>query len=361
MKRAALLIYFLAACLLLYAFQLATHYIAPSAGKNQTMRAELESFSIGPVNLYNIAIESQLALDPLMPADLTTLLMQKPRNVKIKNIDVTYADGNVALQDVELEFIDAREKGIWRGRWRCDSVVAEKLPYLVPEMKGSGEFTASHDTITLNGRLNDAGDKHAISFATALDPAAPDKTRIELTAGHMPFEGGMIRLSKGTVALEGEPMFEGVLQLENILLAVLLNDLMEGNVSATGSVAGTLPVSVRQDGTLVFDKAVLAAAQGGSIVLRPGAIPKSNEQLALVSDVLGNFWYDTLQMHISSDDKQELSASMHLQGHNPDMYGGRKIKLNVHLRGDLVSLVKHSVFTLTDPKSILQKGKHEER
>lgn len=333
----------------------------PDIGKGKpVMQADIESLLLGPVSLYDIKMDADLVMQPpWVPTDIPSLLSHKPRHISIANADAVYEDGKMSVQGIRLNFTQPEKPGMLQGTWEVNSIVADKLPYLLPELAGKGSFVMTAESAILKGTLHNAVDTHEIRFIATLNIKDMADSSINVTDGHMPFEGGTIRINDGQMTFKGKVRFKGTLSAENILLGALLGDLMDGKVSASGSVSGVLPVTLLEDGTPVIHDAQLSTAEGGSIVVSPGALPRSNDQLAMVNDLLTNFWYKTLTITLNSTNVKGLTSTMTVEGYNPDFYEGRTVKLNVHLGGDLLSLIQSSVLSLTDPKSLLKKDTHE--
>ena len=51
---------------------------------------------------------------------------------------------------------------------------------------------------------------------------------------------------------------------------------------------------------------------------------------------------------------------MTLQGNNPKVYKGKPVKLNVHLTGDILDVVRQSMLT-SNPTKLLQQGEHDKK
>lgn len=336
------------------------NYQPPEHSGINRVEIELGTFELAGMKLEGVSLRSKLIVTlEQYPQDIPSLLEQEPEKIKIKTVTIPYDGGVATLSDITLNFETTKEPQQWQGEWLVDNVTATKLPYPIPAMLGAGRFTLSQEKADITGAFRSAKNDYRIRFVARQNLKDFDKRSVQLTGGQMPFEGGVIELERGNVYFSGSNRFDGVMTVKDIKLSTLLDSFMEGKVTATGSVSGRLPVRITASGVPIVKDAQLKAADNGRIMLQPGALPSGNEQLAMVSDILGNFTYDTLSIDLSSDDKQELAATLRLYGHNPDKYEGRAVKLNVHLSGDLLSLIQHSLLMINDPKQLLKKDAHE--
>lgn len=76
--------------------------------------------------------------------------------------------------------------------------------------------------------------------------------------------------------------------------------------------------------------------------------------MALVRDILKNFHYTNFAMGINSGKDDKLSMLLQLSGNNPEVYNGREVKLNVNLTGDLLSVIRQSMMSVSDPQQLMK-------
>lgn len=323
------------------------------------MQMAVGDFTVGTATLHNVKIDAQFSPHfSEYPKDWAALLRQKLHSLEIETIHLPYDSGAVNLNGFTVKFAPKKEAGKWQGEWKLSGLALESS-YPLPPLTGAGTLVADADKITWVGKIQDEKAAYVMAFSGRYELARPDDAFVQFTSGQLPFEGGVVKLEEGKLALKGKDRFSGLFQAENIQLVSLLAHLLEGKVTASGTVSGKVPLTIRDNGTPIIGQAMLSAGGGGVISLQPGALPAGNEQLALVSNVLANFHYTALSISLSSNEKEELAATLAIAGSNPDLYNGRPIKLNVHLTGDLLSLIRQSVLPINDPKTLFEKGKHE--
>jgi len=136
----------------------------------------------------------------------------------------------------------------------------------------------------------------------------------------------------------------------------LLRQLTGEKASGTGEISGTLPVTIGADGSIVIANGALQAEKPGMIVLPPDVIPGDNENVALARDVMKNLHYNVLSVRVDNDKNDRISVLMNVEGNNPDVYGGKAVKLNVHLTGDVLDFIRQNVLALTNPEKLLEQG-----
>jgi hypothetical protein len=139
----------------------------------------------------------------------------------------------------------------------------------------------------------------------------------------------------------------------------LLQYLTGQDAVATGTVSGTLPISLSEKGALSVQDVALQSNEPGTIKMPPESIPGDNPQVAFVREVLGDFYYSNLLAKIENTQDKKLSVILIVEGKNPNVQGGRPVKINVHLKGDLLAFIEQNLLWLYDPIKLMERGKHE--
>ncbi len=243
--------------------------------------------------------------------------------------------------------------------WKVSDLLVTGTGSELPSLSGTGKASAQDGKWDGEGKLASADKKYHADFKLAYDPANPDASSLTVNSAAIPWHEGMVSTRSATLSLSGSNRFKATLEARKISLSALLQLLTSGRAAATGTVSGNIPVSGTSLEDIVVHDAVLKSDAPGGISLAPDALPANNPQVALVGDVLKNFHYKSLVMKLDSDDKKNLGMSLSLEGNNPDAYDGRAVKLNVHLTGDVLGLLRQSVIPLTSPEQwIKQYEKH---
>lgn len=179
---------------------------------------------------------------------------------------------------------------------------------------------------------------------------------INVGAAALSWKGGELTAKDVKVSPTGDPAAKFNVRIQHVSVDELLQALTGNRVSATGTVSGTLPVTVSADGALSFGKGTLKTDAPGTLSMPPDAIPGENAQVDVVRQILKNFHYNGLSVEIRNNGGNHISALIALQGNNPDMYDGRPVNLNVSLAGDVLDYIRQNVLLITDPQSFINQG-----
>lgn len=183
--------------------------------------------------------------------------------------------------------------------------------------------------------------------------------KLRIPRADMPFLGGRISAQRLTVPLEEPRTIKAWLNLHHVSVASLLGMITGMETAATGTISGVLPVTIEGDGAIHLDGGTLRSLRTGKIMLPPEAIPGSHKQVTFVRKILSNFHYDLLSIDMNSQTNQELKVGLHLEGRNPDVMKGRKVKLNVNLTGDMINMIQQNLAVFADPHKLLKRGQDE--
>jgi hypothetical protein len=316
----------------------------------------IEGLGFGGIKLKDITFaDSPLTLDHLtVDYSVLELLKGQLRDVKAEEIGFRHNDIIVTAKDAALQF-----SAPTAGSWSVASLEVENAPLPLPPLKGAGNFRFQAPTLHADGEFISEDKTHHATFT--LDHDKSPASRLVINSAALPWHGGTIATRDAVIPLAGDKPVTAVLQVKKVPLDDLMKLMTRNRASATGVVSGKVPVSIGKDGTLAFDTGNLHAEEAGTITLAPDAIPGDNQQVAVLRNVLANFHYRELSMKLNSGKDEKLSMLLQLSGNNPDVYNGREIRLNVHLTGDLLSLLQQSVLPMTDPKQLLKQDHHAEQ
>jgi hypothetical protein len=157
-----------------------------------------------------------------------------------------------------------------------------------------------------------------------------------------------------SIALDEAKPIRLNLEIRDVSVDALLQMATSNKATGTGTVSGTIPVSIAPDGAIRFLQGSLRAKEAGTIIMTPDAIPGDNQQITLVRDILKNLHYKVLSVGVNSSTNNKQAILLHVEGNNPDVYEGRPVKLNVQLNGDVLNLIQQSVMPFTNPKQLLK-------
>ena len=174
-------------------------------------------------------------------------------------------------------------------------------------------------------------------------------------AGEWQFAGGKLLLAPFT--LQTENMAADVtLRAENLDLSELFKIAPLDGLSATGTVQGTIPLSIRKE-NINLKNGQLETTGPGLIKYNPQELPaflrdNSQQQIVDLRNALTAFEYETLKMTLDGDLAADQKITLSLKGKNPLFYEGRPVNLNLNVEGPLQSVLKYNPGGSQIPDSI---------
>ena len=270
---------------------------------------------------------------------------------KTRNLGMTTG---AATAEVLLKENDKR----WEGSWSLQDIHVTGTSPTIPALNGGGELSLQSDQARITGQLHDAAKTYTMAFAVNYLFAAPDKSAVVITDFLMPWTGGSLAAHNVRIPLSGQAPIDVTLRINQVSADTLMQQLTGKRASATGKISGTLPATLEPDGSIVFHEGTLHAEEPGTITMSPEVIPGDNEQVALVREVLKDFHYTSLAMQLNSGEGHRLELRMNLEGNNPQVQAGRRVKINVNLNGDVLDFVQQNLLWLSDPQKIMERGKN---
>lgn len=321
------------------------------------------AFSLDTVGLSDITFKDvslpgtlPLSIDKvIIDYSLMELLHGQLRQLNIPELKLSKNRKEIRVYNMNVTFLPAAEAGSWKGKWSIKKVEVEGIE--IPSLSGAGNWASDKET-KVDGEFKSADASYRSSFSLVYAGDAPDHSRLQVSEAQVPWNGGLVTTHNVTLPLSGNRVITAPLQVQKVSLDALIQAVTSKRGSATGTLSGTVPITVDADGNLTMGKGMLQTAEPGTLALAPDVIPGDNDQVAIVRDILKNFHYDAFSMNIESGKDKKLSILLSLSGNNPDMYNGKAVKLNVHLTGDLLNLMQQSVLPLANPKNYL-KGNYE--
>lgn len=275
-------------------------------------------------------------------------------------IDMTINASNLTspASDVALGIIKISaqpdETRDWQGTWTLESLdFGEALP--VPVLSGGGDLSYAGAVATFKGALNSADKTHAGAFTVLVDTGASEKNTLTISSLSFPFKGGMVSSKNIVVPFDRKKNITVPLAIRKVSLDALMQTLTGSRVSATGTVSGSIPVILKPDGSYTLGKGSLKADENGKMTMPSELIPGDTEQMDLVRQILENLHYSVLSASVDTSGKQGVVVRLALEGNNPDVYGGRAVKLNVNLTGDILDFIQQNAMLITKPEQLLKQ------
>ena len=246
----------------------------------------------------------------------------------------------------------------WEGQWKVKDIRVTGTAPEIPALTGSGDLSVQADRATITGQLHDDANAYKMAFAVTYLFAAPNQLAAIITDFMMPWNGGSLAAQNVKIPLNGQSPFDVKIKINQVSADGLMQQLTGKRASATGTISGTLPITIDPDGSIVFHQGILQAEEPGTITLSPEAVPGDGEQITLVREVLKDFHYTSLAMQLNSSEDHRLELRMNLEGSNPQVQAGRRVKINVNLNGDVLNFVQQNLLWLSDPQKIMERGKN---
>jgi len=314
----------------------------------------IKSLGVSGITFGNIALGDKipLTLDSLtIDYSVMELASGQVRDLRIDHMDFKQNKIKATLKNIRLHF-----DGASKGSWSVESVDVSNAPLPIPALTGNGTFAIQNGATDADGAFKSADNTHHAAFDVHYDGDHQDASKLTLKEVSLPWNGGTVSTQNAAIPLAGDKDKTIILKLTHIPLDIVLQGATGSRTQATGTISGSLPMSIKKSGAIVFENGELKADGAGTIKLAPDAIPGDNDKVAIVRDVLSDFHYKELKLGMDSDKDDKLSMLLQLSGNNPAAYNGREVNLNVRLQGDLLNLLEQSILPLTDPKKLLEQS-----
>lgn len=266
---------------------------------------------------------------------------------------------NVAVGAMTVELTLDPVAKLWQGNWSLSEIVTTSDAAVVPPLSAKGTLTLAADEVRFTGDLTSVDKTYEAAFSGEYSLSKPDASTLRIARAHLPWSGGKISLNKATLPLAANRAIAVTLDVEKVAIDTLMQALTGNKATASGAVSGKLPLRISQTGKISVGKTALKADGPGIIALSPEVIPGDNAQVAMVRDLLKNLHYTVLALELDMAPDNTLSATLAVEGSNPDIEKGRGVKLNVHLSGDLLNFIVQNKQLLTDPQSFIEQKNYE--
>ncbi|NCC02676.1 MAG: hypothetical protein EOM37_01305 [Proteobacteria bacterium] len=281
--------------------------------------------------------------------------------LSVKSEGISFKSGSVSgiTGAASLEAKANPQTSRWEGNWTLPSVKLTGIKDNLPLLDGTGTVMAYADRIESRGSFASKEKAYHLSFAMTSDLVSPTNSKQTILETSMPWMQGSLMAKEINIPLGGGKPLHVDLNLQKVSIAALLQYLTGQDAVATGTVSGTLPISLSEKGALSVQDVALQSNEPGTIKMPPESIPGDNPQVAFVREVLGDFYYSNLLAKIENTQDKKLSVILIVEGKNPNVQGGRPVKINVHLKGDLLAFIEQNLLWLYDPIKLMERGKHE--
>jgi hypothetical protein len=148
------------------------------------------------------------------------------------------------------------------------------------------------------------------------------------------------------------------LNVEGVNLGDLLQMTELEGLSATGTLAGRIPVDL-QKGAAVIEGGVLSTGGPGVLRYKPATVPAAlqggGQGVELMLQALTDFHYSALSLSLDRAADGETKIGLHLKGNNPAVYNGYPLEFNLNLSGKLDRILRDSLKGYRVPDTIQRK------
>ena len=157
-----------------------------------------------------------------------------------------------------------------------------------------------------------------------------DRFETEIAGGRAVVAGAVFDTASQDLSLD--------VGLSDVDLGQIMEFVDVKDVSATGRLAGTIPIRIGR-GSVVIDKGELKTALPGVLKVRSqqvrDALSGGGEQVALLLDVLEDFHYDHLALSVDKTVEGRDTVTLSTSGNNPAVKDGHPFVLNINLSTNL--------------------------
>ncbi|PZO88959.1 MAG: hypothetical protein DI626_00420 [Micavibrio aeruginosavorus] len=276
-------------------------------------------------------------------------------SLQIETQPTTFRTGtrDIAVSETMIVLSPQDNGKTWSGSWSVSSVTGEDIP--LPPMAGAGTLSVTGASLALDGDLYSANKDYNAAIKAEADFISPGNNKLRIVSASGPFKQG--RISTGGFDVKF-PMTVPV-RISKISVDDLMQSFTGKRVNATGTLSGTVPVTISKAGGYTIGKGTLKADGTGRISMPADVIPGDNQQVALVREVLENLQYSLLSLNVTPGKGRNMAVLLRLEGRNPDVYNGRPVKLNINLTGDVLDIVEQNIMLFKTPEKLLQQELHE--
>lgn len=260
---------------------------------------------------------------------------------------------NAGHADAALQLDDASKQ--WKGEWTISDLSIKKGTSM-PPMNGKGMLTLSNQALSLRGTFTNATLKSRAEILLDMPLHDTQKAILTILNASLPWKQGILSVRTIKIPVFGTKPIAMTIHIDRVSIDELMQSLTGKRISATGTVSGSLPLTVGRDGAFSILEGLMKAQGTGVISIPPDLIPGDNPNLALARDLLKDLHYSNLTIGTNNEGKG-VAVRMTVEGNNPAVLNGRPVRLNVALKGDFIDLVRQNIMILSNPQTMLDRKK----
>lgn len=250
------------------------------------------------------------------------------------------------------------EKKRWEGAWSLKSMTVHQkgAQQDIPPAELSGTMEADEKTLTVVGKIKGDSKAYDGAFRYTYPFAAPEKAALTLSNLSMPWQDGTLSTKDVSIPLAGTKPYTLNLKISKASVTKLMQEFTGETVKATGTISGSFPLTIGQDGKITVGKGTLTADAPGQLSMPPESIPGEGAQMQLTRDILAQFDYKLLSLTTEQEQNGGLAIKLRIEGNNPKVEEGRPVILNIRLTGDLLDFITSSAIVFTSPQTLIRQG-----
>jgi hypothetical protein len=181
-------------------------------------------------------------------------------------------------------------------------------------------------------------------------PVENISARYRLDANELSVDVESLRMEAFGGVIRADPFsFHTSAERNNLVLNVERMDLVEllsmqdfEAINVAGRINAVLPITIAGDRIIVEGGTLIGEAPGGRIRYNPGpgSEPEAGSAIALATQALGNFEFDTLTSAVDYAEGGDLKLQMKLTGRNPDLDSQRPVVLNLGVETNIPEMLR---------------------
>ena len=169
-------------------------------------------------------------------------------------------------------------------------------------------MSGDEQTLTVDGKIGGENKAYKGTFRYTFPFATPEKAALTLTDFSMPWQEGTLSTKNMNIPLSGNKPYTLDLKISKASIPKLMQEFTGEYVKGTGTISGSFPLKIGQDGKITVGKGTLIADEPGQLSMPPEAIPGEGAQMQLTRDILQQFNYKLLSLTTEQDKKAWRSS-----------------------------------------------------
>jgi hypothetical protein len=329
---------------------------------------DLASVARGEIN--DIVVNSVKIELNLTEAGLTSKNTESDNPISIESVDkfIKYLPEQVEFSDIvasikmkdytidskfKIEIKADRHAGKINGVIDVQDLAIGAKDVALPKFSGFNSFAITKDETEFLGNVSSIGSKYNSDYAYRASSSDLARGILEISNFQFPFGGGEVSLKPIKADLSKQNAITTKVNFKSIDLAEVLKDIDE--LKGEGKVSGHIILKFFKDGNFQIVDGLVENIGNGVLKISPNLIPGEQEQVKMTREILQNFNYEDLDVFIEVGKDEKSSIKLKIEGSNPEYENGRRVKLNVNLFGDTISLIKNSLLPFNDFKAWVNK------